>query len=62
VVGRVNNQTFIIRLAQDRNRVHITFKEHILEMWKTFVYVGSPSKNNANEDIIITQDFQRERL
>ncbi len=31
-------------------------------MWKTFLYVGGPSKNNANEDIIITQDFQREGL
>jgi hypothetical protein len=31
-------------------------------MWKTFVYVGGPSKNNANEDIIITQDFQKEGL
>jgi hypothetical protein len=26
VVGRANNQAFITKLAQDRNRVHITFK------------------------------------
>jgi hypothetical protein len=35
------------------------FKEHLLEMWQTFVRIGNPSKKLINEDIIIPQDFQR---
>jgi hypothetical protein len=29
-------------------------------MWKSFAHVGSPTKNNVNEDTTITKDFQRE--
>jgi len=31
-------------------------------MWKTFAHVGDPSKNNINENITITQAFQKEGL
>jgi hypothetical protein len=37
-------------------------REHILEVWQTFAYVGSPSKKPISEYTTIPQDFQRKGL
>lgn len=49
----VNNQVFIVGLAQDHRHVRMASKEHLLKVWKTFACVGNPSKKLVNEDMII---------
>jgi hypothetical protein len=53
VIGHANNQVLVVGLAQDHRHVHMSSKEHLLEVWKTFAHVGNPSKKHVNEDMII---------
>lgn len=32
----VNNQVFVVGLAQDHRHVRMASKEHLLKVWKTF--------------------------